>query len=123
MGASGQFSESKARTVASQTSPRTPTSIRAQTISRHPRLIMQTPSTAQIRTAIEVLKKFGEHINHNADHLVIELPDTRMGGHVAARAKVLKIEQTTRVQSVAEQLENWRDQLLQQRRQCVSHHV
>jgi hypothetical protein len=84
---------------------------------------MQTPSTAQIRTAIEVLKKFGEHINHNADHLVIELPDTRMGGHVAARAKVLKIEQTTRVQSVAEQLENWRDQLLQQRRQCVSHHV
>ncbi len=84
---------------------------------------MQTPSTAQIRTAIEVLKKFGEHINHNADHLVIELPDTRMGGHVAARAKVLKIEQTTRVQSVAEQLENWRDQLLQQRRQCVSNHV
>ena len=84
---------------------------------------MQTPSTAQIRTAIEVLKKFGEHINHNGDNLVIELPDTRMGGDVAARAKVLKIEQTTRIQSVAEQLENWRDQLLQQRRQCVSNHV
>ena len=65
--------------MASQTSPRTSARTRAQTISRHPHLIMQTPSTAQIRTAIEVLKKFGEHINHNADNLVIELPDTRMG--------------------------------------------
>jgi hypothetical protein len=82
---------------------------------------MQTPSTAQIRTAIEVLKKFCEHINHNADNLVIELPDTRLGGHVAARAKVLKIEQTTRIQSVAAQLENWRDQLLQQRMRKVEY--
>ena len=36
---------------------------------------MQTPSTAQIRTAIEVLKKFGEHINHNADNPVMQLSD------------------------------------------------
>ena len=84
---------------------------------------MQTPTTAQIRTAIEVLKKYGEHINHNAANLVIQLPDTRFGDHVAARAKVLNIEQVSRIQTVAEQLENWRDQLLQQRRQCVSHHV
>jgi hypothetical protein len=109
--------------VASQTAPRKPTSISAQTIPVHPRLIMQTPSTAQIRTAIQGLKKYGEHINHNADNVVIELPETRLGGHVAARAKVLKIEQTTRIQSVAAQLEKWRDQLLQQRSQCVSHHV
>ena len=109
--------------MASKTSARIPTGTRTQNIKRHPCLIMQTPSTAQIRTAIEVLKKFGEHINHNADHLVIELPDTRLGGQVATRAKVLKIEQTTQIQSVAAQLENWRDQLLQQRRQCVSHHV
>jgi hypothetical protein len=33
------------------------------------------------------------------------------------------IEQTTRIETVAEQLESWRDDLLQQRRQCVSHHV
>ena len=35
-----------------------------KSIARHPHLIMQTPTTAQIRTAIEVLKKLGEHINH-----------------------------------------------------------
>jgi hypothetical protein len=84
---------------------------------------MQTPTTAQIRTAIEVLKKYGEHINHNAVNLVVQLPDTRFGDHVAARAKVINIEQVSRIQTVAEQLENWRDQLVQQRRQCVSHHV
>ena len=84
---------------------------------------MQTPTTAQIRTAIEVLKKFGEHINHNAANLVIELPETRFGDHVAARAKVLNIEQVSRIQTVAAQLEKWRDDLLQQRRQCVAHHV
>ncbi len=84
---------------------------------------MQTPTTAQIRTAIEVLKKYSEHINHNAVDLVVQLPDTRFGDHVAARAKVLNIEQVSRIQTVAEQLENWRDQLVQQRRQCVSHHA
>ena len=84
---------------------------------------MQTPTTTQIRTAIQVLKKFGEHINHNAANLIIELPDTRFGDHVAARAKVVNIEQVSRIQTVAAQLEKWRDDLLQQRRQCVSHHV
>jgi hypothetical protein len=63
---------------------------------------MNTFSTAQIRTAIEVLKKIGEHINHNADNLIIELPESR----VAARANVLKIEQITRIQQVAAQLEH-----------------
>mgnify|MGYP001430245428 CR=1 FL=1 len=83
---------------------------------------MQTPTTAQIRTAIHVLKRFGEHINHNTTNLVIELPDTRFGNHVAARAKVVNIEEVSRIQTVTQQLEKWRDHLLQQRRQCVSHH-
>jgi hypothetical protein len=84
---------------------------------------MQTPTSAEIRTAIQVLKKYGEHINHNAANLIIELPETRFGDHVAARAKVVSIEQVTRIQTVAAQLEKWRDDLLQQRRHCVSHHV
>ena len=46
-----------------------------------------------------------------------------IGDHVAARAKVVNIEQVTRIQTVAAQLEKWRDDLMQQRRQCVSHHV
>ena len=83
---------------------------------------MQTPTTAQIRTAIEVLKKYGEHINHTAAHLIVELPETRLGDHVAARAKVVSIEQVTGIQTVTAQLEQWRNELSQQSRQCVSHH-
>lgn len=95
----------------------------AQTFTHPSRLIMQTPSTAQIRTAINVLKKFGEHINHNAADLMIELPETRFGEHVAARAKAVNLEQIGRIQTVAEQLEKWRTDLMQQRRQDVSHHI
>ena len=109
--------------MASYTAAKAPATIRSQTLTRHPHLIMQTPTTAQIRTAIKVLKRFGQHINHNAAHLVIELPETRFSDHVAARAKVVSIEQVTRIQTVAAQLEKWRDDLQQQRRQCVSHQV
>ena len=86
-------------------------------------LIMQTPTTAQIRTAIEVLKKFGEHVNHNAADLVVQLPDTHFGDHCAARVEAQKIEQVSRIQTLAAQLESWRDQLLQETRECVSQHV
>ena len=84
---------------------------------------MQTPSIAQLRTAIEVLKKFGEHINYNAANLVVQLPDTRFGVHCGARVEVLKIEQITRIQTVVAQLEKWRNELVQQKGQCDSHHV
>ena len=109
--------------MASKTPTGTSARTRAQTIPLHPRLIMQTPSIVQLSTAIEVLKKFGEHINHNAANLVVQLPDTRFGDHCAARVGVLSIEQVTRIQTVVGQLEKWRDELLQERRQCVSQRV
>ncbi|HOF69940.1 MAG TPA: hypothetical protein PLV05_03055 [Verrucomicrobiota bacterium] len=84
---------------------------------------MRTPTTSEIRTAIQVLKRLGEHINHNTANVIIDLPETRFGDHVAARAKVVSIDQITRIHTVATQLEKWRDDLLQQRRQSVSHHV
>jgi hypothetical protein len=84
---------------------------------------MQTPTIAQIRTAIEVLKKFGEHVNHTAANLVIQQPDTQFGDHCAARVEVLNIEQVSRIQTVTAQLEKWCEQLMQQRRQCDSQHV
>lgn len=61
---------------------------------------MHAPTTAQIRTAIQVLKRFGEHINRNAANLIVELPETRLGAHVGDRAKVVSIEQITRIQAV-----------------------
>ena len=84
---------------------------------------MQTPSTTQIRTAIEVLKKFGEHINTNAANEAIGLHESPHSDQQAARIGSRTIEQTTRIEAVAAQLESWRDELLQQRRQCVPHHV
>jgi hypothetical protein len=84
---------------------------------------MQAPSTIQIRTAIEVLKKYGEHLNHHASNLAVDLAESPQTIHDAGPITVGAIEQTTRIKTVAAQLEQWRDELMQQRRQCVSNHV
>jgi hypothetical protein len=84
---------------------------------------MQTPSTAQIRTAIEVLNRLGERLNERAANSVMQLHDSQFGDRQAGRIETKAIEQTTQIQSVAAQLEEWRDELVQERRQCVSHHV
>jgi len=84
---------------------------------------MQTPSTAQLRTAIEVLIKYGEHLNHHASNLAVDLADLHQAGQEAGRVATGTIEQTSRIETVAAQLEKWRDELMQQRRQCVSSQV
>ena len=58
---------------------------------------MQTPSTIQIRTAIEVLKKYGEHLNHHASNLAVELAESPQAIHDAGRITAGTIEQTTRI--------------------------
>jgi hypothetical protein len=84
---------------------------------------MQTPTTAQLRTAIEVLKMLGERINNNAANTVMELPEAQYYDRHAANIEVRSIEQISRIQTVSAQLENWRDQLQQQKKRSVSHHV
>jgi hypothetical protein len=91
--------------------------------THHRQLLMQAPTIAQIRTAIEVLKKFSEHINTNAANEVIGLNESPHSDRQAARIGSRTIDQTTRIEAVAGQLENWRDELLQQRRQCVSQRI
>jgi hypothetical protein len=95
----------------------------AKNIHQHPHLIMQTPSIIQIRTAIEVLKKYGEHVNNHASNMAIELAESPQAIHDAGRITAGAIEQTTRIETVAAQLEQWRDELMQQRRQCVCNHI
>ena len=107
----------------SKTSARTPTGTRAQTITRHPHLIMQTPTTAQLRTAIEVLNKLGERINTHANHSVQQLPDSKLGSDYAEKIQSQAVEQTTQIAVAVTELECWRQEVQQQRRQCVSHHV
>lgn len=65
---------------------------------------MQTPTTAQIRTAIEVLKKLGEHLNTNAANTVINLPDSQHFDRHAASIEARTIEQTT----LRASLRNWK---------------
>jgi hypothetical protein len=84
---------------------------------------MQTPTTAQLRTAIEVLSRLDSRLNEHATHSVKKLPESALGGQYAGRIESSAIEQTGRIKLVAAQLECWRDELLEQRRQCVSHHV
>ena len=84
---------------------------------------MRTPTTVQLRTAIEVLKKLGERINENAAHSVIQLPESRFGDQHAGRIEARAIEQTTQIETVMAQLENWRNELEQERRQSVTQHV
>ena len=84
---------------------------------------MQTPTTAQIRTAIEVLNKLGERLNTHAEHSVMQLSESPLGAHYAGRIEVGATEQISRIEAVATQLKNWRDEMLEQRRPCVGHRV
>lgn len=84
---------------------------------------MRTPSTAQLLAATEVLNMLSERINNDAAHSVVQLPDSRLDDDFATRVEARTIEQTTRIQTVTAQLEEWRNELVQERRHCVSHHV
>jgi hypothetical protein len=84
---------------------------------------MTNPTTAELLNAIEVLKKLGERITTDAAHSVLQMPDSHLGGRYAGRIGVNAIEQTSRIEGVTEQLKTWRDELLQQRKQSIAHHV
>ncbi len=84
---------------------------------------MQTPTTTEIRTAIQVLKKFGEHINNDAANEVIGLHESPHSDQLAARIERRMIDQITRVETVVVQLENWHDKLLQVRSPSVSQRI
>ncbi len=84
---------------------------------------MLTPTTAELFIAIEVLKKLGLRINEHATHSVTQLPDTELGNSYATHIEARSIEQTGHIETVTTQLQNWRDELQQQRRQNVSQSV
>jgi hypothetical protein len=84
---------------------------------------MHTPTTAQLRTAIEVLDKLAERLNEHAAHSVMQLPETRLGDDYAAKIEGRIIEQTNQIQTINAQLKIWREELLQQQRQSISYRV
>lgn len=109
--------------MASPTALNSPAISRSETLAWRPNLTMRTPTTAQVRTAIEVLKKLEERIDNHATFNMMQLPESRSGDDAAARIEAQTIEQISRVKTVMAQLESWRDELRQDRRQCVAQHV
>lgn len=84
---------------------------------------MMTPTTAELRTAIEVLKMLNQRLNDHADHSVMQLPNTELGDQYAGHIEARTIEQTGHIEKVSMQLQNWRDELLQERKQQVTQSV
>jgi uncharacterized protein YlzI (FlbEa/FlbD family) len=84
---------------------------------------MLTPTTAELRTAIEVLKMLGQRINDHAAHSVKQLPDTELGDQYAAHIEAQTIEQTSHLEKVSMQLKNWRDELVQEQKQHVAQSI
>jgi hypothetical protein len=91
--------------------------------SQSSRLILRQPTTAQLRTTIEVLVKLGKRINEHTAHSVKQLPESPQGENFAAQIKVQTIEKTTRIKTVSEQLKNWREESLKQQKKNISSHV
>src|ERR1051326_3511726 len=123
MGAPGHCRASQTGAMASSTETSPATIHHAQAFTRNPRLTMRTPTTVQLRTTIEVLKKLEERIDNHATHNVMQLPESRLGDDYAARIESKTIEQIARLKTVTAQLEAWRDELRQQNRHCVSQRV
>ena len=81
------------------------------------------PTTAELRTAIEVLKMLDQRLNDHAAHSVEQLPDTELGDRYAEQIEARTIEQASHIEKVSAQLKNWREELLQQQKQQVSQSV
>lgn len=84
---------------------------------------MLTPTTSELFVAIEVLRKLGQRLDEHTVHSVEQLPNTDLGDRYAEHIKAGTVEQTSHIEKVSMQLKNWREELLQQRRQNVSQHV
>jgi hypothetical protein len=107
--------------------PLTPEQIKQirQSETRHSeqsRITMQ-PTTAELRTTIEVLKMLDQRLNDHAAHSVEQLPNTELGDRYAEQIEARTIEQTSHIEKVSAQLKNWREELLQQQKQQVSQSV
>jgi hypothetical protein len=84
---------------------------------------MQTPTKAEFNNSIEVLKKYAKRLNEQAIHSMIQMPESRQGVDYAARIQSQTIGQIGRIETVAAQVKNWRDEILRQPDQTNFRHV
>lgn len=81
---------------------------------------MQVPTSAQVRTAIEVLEKLGERINEHTARSVRQIPPSHAAGQLVSQISANAAEQIKQVQSLTGLLQTWHGELERQRRQNVS---
>lgn len=79
----------------------------------------QTPSAAELHTAVKVLAELEARIGFETAYSVIQLPPTQSGLRFALSLKERAVEQTLRIKTVSAQLENWRQELAAQRGAAV----
>ena len=84
---------------------------------------MMTPTTSELHTAIEVLRKLNLRINEHAVRSVRQMPSSIQAGQLLGQITVNAREQTQQSDAVAEQLQNWRNELVQQQNKNVSQTV
>ncbi len=75
---------------------------------------MQTPTIAQIETAIEVLAKLGERFNIQAAHFIVQLPETQIGTYYAGNIGSEILEQILHIENLTKKLKIWEDELMGQ---------
>jgi hypothetical protein len=90
--------------------------------SEESRITLQ-PTTAEIRTAVEVLKVLDQRLNEQASHSISQLPKTDLGDQYAEQIEARNIEQTGHIGKVVTQLQNWREELLQEQSQRTTQSV
>jgi hypothetical protein len=87
-----------------------------------PNLISKTPSSDELKTAIQVLELLSERVTAHANHSISELPQTQLGNQYAGQIKEDSLEKSAQIKLIGDQLSNWREELLRQR-QTSFHHV
>jgi hypothetical protein len=71
---------------------------------------MQSPTNAELETAIGVLTKLGERLNTEAAHDIIQMPETGLGAHYAGDIGSQTIERTACISAVSAQLKIWHEE-------------
>lgn len=83
---------------------------------------MHPPTTTQFGTAIKVLQMLEARIHTCAEHAAMHSAESTVSPREARRISCNALEQTTRIEDVIAQLEQWRTEVSQEGRPCVSHH-
>lgn len=89
---------------------------------KHPRITTQ-PTTAELHNAIEVLKMLDRRLNEQAGESILQLPETDLGDRYAAHIEARTVEQSSHIEKVITQLQNWREEMSEQQTKQITQSV